>query len=96
MSITTRDGREYLIPNEDLITTQVVNWSHSNDFVRLDIYFGTAYGDNPHDVRKLAIEAAASVDRVLEHRPPFVISWALGIRPWITSCGSGSRTRQTA
>lgn len=70
VSITTRDGREYLIPNEDLITTQVVNWSHSNDFVRLDIYFGTAYGDNPHDVRKLAIEAAASVDRVLEHRPP--------------------------
>ena len=70
VSITTRDGREYLIPNEDLITTQVVNWSHSNDFVRLDIYFGAAYGDNPHDVRKLAIEAAASVDRVLEHRPP--------------------------
>jgi len=70
VSITTRDGREYLIPNEDLITTQVVNWSHSNDFVRLDIYFGTAYGDNPHDVRKLAIAAAASVDRVLGFRPP--------------------------
>lgn len=70
VSITTRDGREYLIPNEDLITTQVVNWSHSNNFVRLDIYFGTAYGDNPHNVRKLAIEAAASVDRVLEQSPP--------------------------
>ncbi len=70
VSITTRDGREYLIPNEDFITTQVVNWSHSNDFVRLDIYFGTAYGDNPHEVRKLAIEAATSVDRVLAFRPP--------------------------
>lgn len=70
VSITTRDGREYLIPNEDLITTQVVNWSHSNDFVRLDIYFGTAYGDNPHQVRKLAIEAASSVDRVLDFQPP--------------------------
>jgi small-conductance mechanosensitive channel len=70
VSITTRDGREYLIPNEDLITTQVVNWSHSNDFVRLDIYFGTAYSDNPREVRKLAIAAAASVDRVLEFRPP--------------------------
>ena len=70
VSITTRDGREYLIPNEDLITTQVVNWSHSNDFVRLDIYFGTAYGDDPHAVRKLAIKAAKSVDRVLEIRPP--------------------------
>ncbi len=70
VSITTRDGKEYLIPNEDLITGQVVNWSHSNDFVRLDIHFGTAYADDPHLVRKIAIEAAASVDRVLEsHRP---------------------------
>ena len=70
VSITTRDGKEYLIPNEDLITGQVVNWSHSNDFVRLDIHFGTAYHDDPHEVRRLAIEAAKSVDRVLTHRPP--------------------------
>lgn len=69
-SVVTRDGKEYLIPNEDLITGQVVNWSHSNDFVRLDIYFGTAYGDDPHVVRKLAIDAAASVDRVLSYRAP--------------------------
>ncbi len=69
VSITTRDGKEYLIPNEDLITGQVVNWSHANEFVRLDIYFGTAYSDNPHHVRKVAIEAAQSVDRVLSHRP---------------------------
>ena len=70
VSITTRDGKEYLIPNEDLITGQVVNWSHSNDFVRLDIHFGTAYHDDPHEVRRLAIEAAKSVDRVLSSRPP--------------------------
>ncbi|HKL66045.1 MAG TPA: mechanosensitive ion channel domain-containing protein [Roseovarius sp.] len=70
VSITTRDGREYLIPNEDLITGQVVNWSHSNDFVRLDIYFGTAYGDDPHLVRKIAAEAASGVDRVLASPAP--------------------------
>ena len=29
VSVVTRDGREFLIPNEDLITSQVVNWSHS-------------------------------------------------------------------
>ena len=69
VSVVTRDGREYLIPNEDLITGQVVNWSHSNDFVRLDINFGTAYHDNPHEVRKIAIAAAQSVDRVLSTRP---------------------------
>ncbi|KIN62559.1 Mechanosensitive ion channel family protein [Sulfitobacter noctilucicola] len=69
-SVVTRDGKEYLIPNEDLITGQVVNWSHSDDFVRLDIYFGTAYGDDPHAVRKMAIAAATSVDRVLSFKPP--------------------------
>ena len=36
VSLVTRDGKEFLIPNEVLITGQVVNWSHSNDFVRLD------------------------------------------------------------
>ena len=70
VSVVTRDGKEYLIPNEDLITGQVVNWSHSNEFVRLDIYFGTAYGDHPHKVRKIAINAAKSVDRVLSFKAP--------------------------
>ena len=69
-SVVTRDGKEYLIPNEDLITGQVVNWSHSNEFVRLDIFFGTAYLDDPHVVRQLAIDAAEGVERVLDHRPP--------------------------
>ena len=65
VSVVTRDGREYLIPNEDLITGQVVNWSHSDEYVRLDIFFGTSYGCDPHVVRRLAIEAAGSVGRVL-------------------------------
>jgi small-conductance mechanosensitive channel len=70
VSVVTRDGKEFLIPNEDLITGQVVNWSHSNEFVRLDIYFGTAYGDDPHKVREIAINAAQSVDRVLSFKTP--------------------------
>ena len=68
-SVVTRDGREYLIPNEDLITGQVVNWSHSDDFVRLDIHFGTSYHDDPHLVRKLAVQAASGCDRVLTSKP---------------------------
>jgi small-conductance mechanosensitive channel len=65
VSVVTRDGREYLIPNEDLITGQVVNWSHSDAFVRLDINFGTAYDADPHAVRAIAKKAAAGVNRVL-------------------------------
>ncbi|WP_319825399.1 mechanosensitive ion channel family protein [Thalassovita sp.] len=70
VSISTRDGREYLIPNEDLITGQVVNWSHSSDLVRLEVRFGTSYNDNPYLVREVAIKAAASVSRVLSDPAP--------------------------
>ena len=95
-SITTRDGKEYLIPNEDLITGQVVNWSHSNTFVRLDIHFGVAYSDDPHLVRKLAIEATLTVDRVLSSRPPVCHITGFGdssvdyiLRFWITDPTGG-------
>jgi small-conductance mechanosensitive channel len=64
VSVVTRDGKEYLIPNEDLITGQVVNWSHSNDLVRLDILFGVSYASDPHQVRAVARAAAADVGRV--------------------------------
>ncbi len=69
VSVVTRDGKEYLIPNEDLITGQVVNWSHSNEYVRLDLFFGASYDADPHLVRKLAVEAAGAVNRVLNDHP---------------------------
>ncbi|MGH6768418.1 MAG: mechanosensitive ion channel family protein [Xanthobacteraceae bacterium] len=67
-SVVGRDGREYLVPNEDFVTQRVINWSYSSDLVRLDIKFGVSYGADPHVVRKLAIDAAASAPRVL-HEP---------------------------
>ncbi len=70
VAVITRDGREYLIPNEDLITTQVVNWTHSSDLVRLDVHFGVSYESDPHHVRKIAREAAATVDRVVGDPTP--------------------------
>jgi small-conductance mechanosensitive channel len=69
-SVVSRDGREYLIPNEDFITQRVVNWTFSNDRVRNDIKFGVSYGSDPHRVRAAAIAAAASVARVLKDPAP--------------------------
>ncbi len=68
VSVVTRDGREYLIPNEDFVTGQVVNWSHTDEFVRIDLEFGTSYADDPHLVRQVAVEAASRVPRVLPDR----------------------------
>jgi small-conductance mechanosensitive channel len=95
-SVVTRDGKEYLIPNEDLITNQVVNWSHTNSFVRLDINFGTAYGDDPHLVRQVAIDAANSIDRIHKGKPTVCHIVGFGdssvdyvLRFWITDPTGG-------
>ena len=69
-SVDTRDGREYLIPNEDFITQRVVNWTYSNELVRLEIKFSTTYSGSPRDAQAAAVAAALSVDRVLKKPNP--------------------------
>jgi small-conductance mechanosensitive channel len=76
VSVVTRDGREYLIPNEDFITHRVINWSFSDDLVRLDVNFGVSYDADPHEVSRLAIEAAVNVGRVEANRRP--VCWLTG------------------
>ena len=77
VSVITRDGREFLIPNEDFITREVINWSFSDEYVRLDVPFGVSYSSDPHEVSRLAIEAASSVDRVDTTRKK-PVCWMVG------------------
>lgn len=70
VSVLTRDGVEYLIPNEIFVAEQVVNWSHTNRTVRLEIKFGVSYDADPHEVRKLAVEAISSLERILSTPAP--------------------------
>ncbi|MEO5322251.1 mechanosensitive ion channel [Mesorhizobium sp. CC13] len=81
VSVVTRDGREYLIPNEDFITQRVINWSFSDNLVRLDVNFGVTYDADPHTVSQLAIEAAMNVPRVEADRRPVC---------WLTDFGESS------
>ena len=68
-SVRGRDGKEYLIPNENLIANQVVNWSYSNPQIRLDVEFGVGYESDLNEVRALAIAAGRQVKRVLGAPP---------------------------
>jgi len=70
ISVVTRDGREVLIPNEDLVTQRVINWSYSKDDVRLELKFGVDVASDPHQVRRVAVAAAATVPRVLPEPTP--------------------------
>ncbi len=76
VSVVTRDGREYLIPNEDFITHEVINWSFSDELVRLDVNFGVSYDSDPHQVSALAVEAAANCNRVHGAKKP--VCWLTG------------------
>jgi small-conductance mechanosensitive channel len=69
-SVRGRDGKEYLIPNENLITNQVINWSYSSLLVRIDVSFGVAYGSDPHAVRDIAIAVAKGTRRVVASPAP--------------------------
>ena len=81
VSVVTRDGREYLIPNEDFITHEVINWSYSDELVRIDVAFGASYDADPHKVSAVAIEAAGTVKRVVDTQKPVC---------WLTAFGESS------
>ncbi|MDK1491841.1 mechanosensitive ion channel [Sinorhizobium sp. 7-81] len=82
VSVITRDGKEYLIPNEDFISQQVVNWSFSSEYVRIDVSFGTSYDSDPHEVARIAVEAAKAIPRVASTYAQPVC--------WMTAFGSSS------
>lgn len=95
-SVLTRDGREHLIPNEDFITSQVINWSHSSDLVRLDINFGVSYDSDPHEVKRIATAAPLTVKRVVKSPPPVCHMVNMGdssidfvLRFWIKDSNAG-------
>jgi small-conductance mechanosensitive channel len=96
-SVISRDGREYLIPNEDLITSQVINWSYSSDLVRIDLDFGVSYEASPHKVRELSKAVAATHKRIQAVPPPVCHITEFGdssinykLRFWIRDPGQGT------
>lgn len=68
--IVSRDNKSFLIPNEQLISQQVVNWSHGNTLVRLKVAFGVHYNSDPHLVKRIAEEAPLRVERVQKDPKP--------------------------
>jgi small-conductance mechanosensitive channel len=70
ISVAAGDGREFLIPNEDLVTQKVTNWTYTDKNTLVKVIFGTNYDADPRLVCKLAIETAAEAPRALKNKPP--------------------------
>lgn len=70
VSLTTRDGTEWLVPNEDLITQRVINWSYRHNRLRLLTPLGVSFDCNVREAMELAVEAASETPRVLTDPKP--------------------------
>jgi small-conductance mechanosensitive channel len=70
ISVAAGDGREFLIPNEDLVTQKVTNWTYTDKNTLVKVLFGTNYDADPRLVCKLAIDVAAAAKRTIKGKPP--------------------------
>ncbi len=90
MVVRDRDGVDTLIPNENVISAEVVNWSYSDRSIRLKLPVQISYQDNPREALSLLLQAAAGHPRVLKEPAPAsrVMSFgadgiSLELRYWI-------------
>ncbi len=70
ISVAAGDGREFLIPNEDLITQKVVNWTYSDKSALVKVNFATNYDADPAHVCDLTVAIATAHPRVMKNKPP--------------------------
>ena len=68
--LETGEGKEILIPNEELISTRVINWSHTSNHARVDIKICVSYDSNAAKVRDLLLSAARSHPLCMKNPAP--------------------------
>jgi potassium efflux system protein len=62
-----------IIPNADLISNSVTNWTHKDRYGRIDLPIGVAYGTDTRKVEEILLEVAKKHERVLSFPAPFVV-----------------------
>ncbi len=96
VSVITRDGIEHLIPNEELISRPVENWSYSNRLVRQRLPLGVSYESDIKKAIALAEQAAGEFDRIKTSPEPKCLLKGFGessvdleLRIWIEDAEKG-------
>jgi small-conductance mechanosensitive channel len=103
-TVRTFQGSEVIVPNANLITEQLINWTLSDAIRRIDLPVGVAYGSDHERVQEVLREAIASVENVHSQPEPIVLFQGLGdssldfevrlwtdapIWPWVHSAAMG-------
>ncbi|NHA13469.1 mechanosensitive ion channel family protein [Thioalkalivibrio sp. XN279] len=77
-TVRTFDGAEVIVPNANLISNEVTNWTLSDMRRRIEILVGVAYGTDPHKVLELLLKVARSDERILADPEPTVLFLGFG------------------
>ncbi|UCF37651.1 MAG: mechanosensitive ion channel family protein [Acidobacteriota bacterium] len=89
-TIRTFDGAEVIVPNGNLISNEVINWTLSDMQRRVELPIGVAYGTDPERVISLLLEVAKAHPMVLSHPEPAALFMGFGessldfsLRAWV-------------
>lgn len=77
-TVRTLDGADMIVPNGDLVSARVVNWTLSEPKWRIIVPVGVAYGTKPRRVLELLEEVARSHPDVLEEPEPVALFRGFG------------------
>ena len=77
-TVVTHQGAEVIVPNSNLLSNQVINWTLSSQWRRVDVPIRVAYGSDPERVIKLLVGVAESHPGVLLERPPAAFFMGFG------------------
>lgn len=77
-TITDWDRRELIVPNKEFITGQLINWSLSDQVIRIKVPVGVIYGSDTALVEKLLLEIADKNPQVLEDPAPTALFLGFG------------------
>lgn len=96
--VETFDNASLIIPNSQLVTSQVTNWTKNNATIRRDLLVGVAYGSDTELVRQTLLRIASENPFVLPHPAPAVIFSDFGassldfiLRVWINDIDNSLR-----
>ncbi|WP_191621238.1 mechanosensitive ion channel domain-containing protein [Marinihelvus fidelis] len=67
--VNTNDSVDVVVPNSELVTTKLTNWTLRESIARMRIPFGVAYGSDKEQVKEIAMAAAEDVEFVLTNMP---------------------------
>jgi len=89
-TIRSLNNISIIVPNSEFVSSQVINWSHGDRKVRLDLDVGVSYDSDLDTVLQSLTDVAMENEQVLKRPAPEVIfmefadsSWNLQLRAWI-------------